>query len=361
MRAWRLGAGQAASAKALVPLAFWLVAYPSQGDKMLFNAHTRSFAALGGVARRGIYDNMKTAVDKVRKDKGRIVNARFAVVRAHCLFDPDFCNVASGWETGVAPKNVQDSRRRIWIDAAKLQFGSFVELKAWLATRCRTLWEKIRHSEHKQFSVAEMLAHEQTCTRCPCLQCSMATSRRPRVSSTCLVSVAKNRYSVPCEWAGQLVSTRLYPGRVVVIADDDVVASHERLCNKSQTRYDWRHYIPLVQRKLGASRNGAPFADLLDVLQRLRRALPGDPGGDSLMAHVLAFVPTVALETARVAGRISVEHVINVLGRLNAAPVAQNAATTLQVATPPLANTARDESLRIAHATRNDAMEAGHE
>ena len=36
--------------------AFWLVAYPSQGHEMLFDAHTRSFAALGGVARRGIYD-----------------------------------------------------------------------------------------------------------------------------------------------------------------------------------------------------------------------------------------------------------------------------------------------------------------
>jgi transposase len=43
--------------------AFWVVAYPSQGHEMLFDSHTRSFAALGGVARRGIYDNMKTAVD----------------------------------------------------------------------------------------------------------------------------------------------------------------------------------------------------------------------------------------------------------------------------------------------------------
>jgi transposase len=57
--------------------AFWVVAYPSQGHEMLFDAHTRSFTALGGVARRGIYDNMKTAVDKVKKGKGRIVNARF--------------------------------------------------------------------------------------------------------------------------------------------------------------------------------------------------------------------------------------------------------------------------------------------
>ena len=117
--------------------AFWLVAYPSQGHEMLFDAHTRSFAALGGIARRGIYDNMKTAVDKVLKGKGRTVNARFAVMCAHYLYDPDFCNVASGWEKGRVEKSVQDSRRRIWIDAAKQRFGSFVELNAWIADRCR--------------------------------------------------------------------------------------------------------------------------------------------------------------------------------------------------------------------------------
>ncbi|SOQ12992.1 integrase [Pseudomonas syringae pv. persicae] len=102
--------------------AFWLVAYPSQGHEMLFDAHTRSFGALGGVPRRGIYDNMKTAVDKVNKGKGRTVNARFSVMCAHYLFDPDFCNVASGWEKGIVEKNVQDSRRRIWLDAQNCMF-----------------------------------------------------------------------------------------------------------------------------------------------------------------------------------------------------------------------------------------------
>ena len=52
----------------------------------LFDAHTRSLGALGGVPRRGIYDNMKTAVDKVNKGKGRAVNARFAVMCACLLY-----------------------------------------------------------------------------------------------------------------------------------------------------------------------------------------------------------------------------------------------------------------------------------
>jgi hypothetical protein len=63
---------------------------------------------------RGIYDNMKTAVDRVTKGKGRVVNARFSALCSHYLFDAEFCNVASGWEKGVVEKNVQDSRRRIW-------------------------------------------------------------------------------------------------------------------------------------------------------------------------------------------------------------------------------------------------------
>jgi len=140
--------------------AFWLVAYPSQGHEMLFDAHTRSFAALGGVPGRGIYDNMRTAVDKVQRGKERIVNARFTALCAHYLFDADFCNVASGWEKGVVEKNVQDSRRRIWLDAQKRKWSSFDEINAWLGQRCRECWSELRHPEFGHFSVLEMLEQE---------------------------------------------------------------------------------------------------------------------------------------------------------------------------------------------------------
>ena len=407
VRAWRRGEGQSISARAFVPLAFelgeafqfdwseeglvvggiyyrmqvshlklcasrafWLVAYPSQGHEMLFDAHTRSFAAMGGIARRGIYDNMKTAVDKVRKGKGRIVNRRFAVMCAHYLFDADFCNVASGWEKGVVEKNVQDSRRRIWIDAAQQRFGSFVEVNVWLGGRCRALWNEIRHPEHDQFSVAEMLDNERPHLMPMPEPFDGYVENPARVTSTCLVVAARNRYSVPCELAGQMVSTHLYPGKIVIVADDAVVASHERLSDRGQTRYDWQHYIPLIQRKPGALRNGAPFADLPEPLAQLRQALLRDPGGDRVMAQVLAIVPTAGLDAVLVAvelalesmrhGRISVEHVINVLARLNAGPAPESAATALQILTPPLANTERYDSLRIGSAAHVTTEEVDH-
>jgi transposase len=147
---------QVAHLKLCASRAFWLVAYLSQGHEMLFDAHTRAFAALGGVPRRGIYDNMKTAVDRVQKGKARVINARFASLCAHYLFDADFCNVASGWEKGVVEKNVQDSRRRIWQEAAERRFATLMELNVWLEQRCRALWSELRHPQHEQLSVAEM-------------------------------------------------------------------------------------------------------------------------------------------------------------------------------------------------------------
>ena len=105
---------EVAHTKLAASRAFWLTAYPGQSHEMLFDAHARAFAALGGVPRRGIYDNMKTAVDKVGVGKLRSVNARFQAMCSHYLFEPEFCNPASGWEKGIVEKNVQDRRRQVW-------------------------------------------------------------------------------------------------------------------------------------------------------------------------------------------------------------------------------------------------------
>ncbi len=347
--------------------AFWLVAYPSQGHEMLFDAHTRSFTALGGIPRRGIYDNMKTAVDRVNKGKGRVVNARFAVMCAHYLFDADFCNVASGWEKGVVEKNVQDSRRRIWLDAQNLRFGSFDELNVWLGERCRSLWGELQHPEFKGLSVAEMLEQEQA------LMMPMPTpfdgyvTDQVKVSGTCLVSVQCNRYSVPCEWAGKQVNYRIYPTQICVVAGGSIVATHERLTERGNVRYDWQHYISLVERKPGALRNGAPFADMPTPLLQLRKGLMRDTGGDKIMAQVLAVIPRaglaavlVAVELVLESGVISAEHVINVVARLKEGPTPACVETSLQLNEAPLADTSRYDTLRDTDDADINMTEVSH-
>ena len=346
---------QVAHLKLCASRAFVLVAYPSQGHEMLFDAHTRSFAALGGIPRRGIYDNMKTAVDKVQKGKGRIVNARFAALASHYLFDADFCNVASGWEKGIVEKNVQDSRRRIWIDANGRRFGSFLELNLWLLERCKSLWQTLRHPEYGALCIAEMLDHERPQLMPMPAPFDGYVESAHKVSSTSLVAVGRNRYSVPCEFAGQRVSARLYPERIDIVQGDAVIASHLRLANHSQIRYDWQHYVPLLERKPGALRNGAPFADLPEPLQRLRHGLLKHDGGDRIIARVLASVPQHGLESVLVAvelvlesGVLSAEHVENVLSRLkHPAKVDFSVDTDLIVSDAPLADPERYDALRI--------------
>ena len=84
----------------------------------MFDAHDRAFAFFKGACTRGIYDNMKTAVDRIRKGKARDINTRFQAMVSHYLFEAEFCNRAAGWEKGRVEKNVQDRRRHIWREAA---------------------------------------------------------------------------------------------------------------------------------------------------------------------------------------------------------------------------------------------------
>lgn len=333
--------------------AFVVQAYPTQSHEMLFDAHTRSFTALGGIPRRGIYDNMKTAVDKVKKGKSRIVNTRFAAMASHYLFDPDFCNVASGWEKGVVEKNVQDSRRRIWQEACQERFGSFLELNLWLLGKCRSLWDELKHPAF-DMTLSEMLEQEQPHLMPMITPFDSYIERLGKVSSTCLVIEDRNRYSVPCELAGQMVSIRTYPERIDLVFHEVVVASHVRCFGRSETRYDWQHYIPLIERKPGALRNGAPFADMPEPLQRLRGRLLKREGGDRVMAKVLAVVPKYGLEAALVAvelvlesGNLSVEHIENVLNRLKPSPPPMQVDTHLQVMDAPMADTVRYDGLRV--------------
>jgi len=343
---------QLAHMKLCASRAFWLVGYPSQGHEMLFDAHTRCLTGLAGVAGRGIYDNMKTAVDRTpRKDRGRVVNARCAAMAAHYLFEPDFCNVAAGWEKGRVEKGVQDTRRRIWQEAQQESFGSFGALNAWLATQCLAAWDA-PHPELTGVTIRDAWLQERPHLMPMPTPFNGYVELPARVSSTSLICVARSRYSVPCAWAGHRVSVRLYPERVVIVGDQAVIAEHPRAVDRDHVVYDWPHYLPLIERKPGALRNGAPFADLPDPLQRLRQALLRHPGGDKVMARVLMAVPAHGLDAVLVAvarvldsGRPSAEHVLNLVARLHDSPPPPSVVTALTVATAPLADPQRYDTL----------------
>lgn len=109
-----------------------------------------------------------------------------------------------------------------------------------------------------------------------------------RVSSTALIHLERNRYSVPTEHANSAVSARVYYDHIAVVADGAQVARHERSFDRSQTFYDWQRYIRLVERKPGGLRNGAPFAGMPEPPKQLQAILLRRMGGDAVMAQLLA-------------------------------------------------------------------------
>ncbi len=349
--------------------AFLVRAYLLQTHEMLFDAHHSAFRVLGGVPRRGIYDNMRTAVDRVGRGKDRQVNARFSAMVSHYLFDAEFCNPASGWEKGQVEKNVQDMRHRLWQPMPRC--ADLGALNAWLEQRCIELWAQIPHGSLPG-TVADVWADEVASLMPLPRSFDGFVEHTKRVSPTCLVHLERTRYSVPASFANRPVSVRVYPERIAIAAEGQILCEHQRIIERShhqppRTVYDWRHYLAVIQRKPGALRNGAPFLELPEGFRRLQHDLLKRPGGDREMVEILALVlqhdeqaVLCAVEMALSDGVPTKTHVLNLLHRL----VDGKATTASPVDTPPAlaltkepqADVERYDALRVS----TDAQEVRH-
>ena len=305
--------------------AFLLRAYPLQTHEMLFDAHWHAFRVFGGVPGRGIYDNMKTAVDRVGRGKERQVNIRFLAMANHYVFEPEFCNPAAGWEKGQVEKNVQDSRRQVLQEMPG--FPDLATMNAWLEQRCLEVWQETPHGTLPG-TIHDVWAEERAALMPLPSAFDGFIELSKRVSPTCLISFERNRYSVPASFANRPVSLRIYPDRLVVAAEGNLLCEHGRVFQRNhqvppRTIYDWRHYLAVLQRKPGALRNGAPFAEFPPAFRHLQEQMLRKPGGDREMVDILALVlqhdeqaVLTAVELALAEGVATKTHVLNLLHRL---------------------------------------------
>src|SRR3974377_328686 len=105
-------------------------AYPRETQEMVLDAHDRAFSFFKGACTRGIYDNMKTAVETVFLGKERQFNRRFMQMCSHYLVEPVACTPASGWEKGQVENQVGLVRERFF--TPRLRVKTYDELNAWL-------------------------------------------------------------------------------------------------------------------------------------------------------------------------------------------------------------------------------------
>ena len=392
-KAWRVGRG-AATAPAYVPLSFvpgeayqfdwsheivlingttvtvkvahvrlchsrmlFVRAYPRETQEMVFDAHNRAFAFFRGTCTRGIYDNMKTAVESVFIGKDRLFNRRFLQMCGHYLVDPVACTPAAGWEKGQVENQVRVVRERFF--TPRLRVASYEELNAWLLDRCVAYAKAHQHPELSERTIWEVFEAER-------LQLVQITgpfdgfpAMQAAVAKTCLVRFDNNKYSVASHAVGRPVEVQAFAERVVIRQDGAVVGEHRRHFGRGQTIYDPWHYVPVLARKPGALRNGAPFKDwpLPASLEQVRGKLKGSDDGDRQMVKILAAVLSDGLAAVEAAcaealadGVHSADVILNILARHRDPRPAVTILVpqALQLSQAPIADCARYDRLRKA-------------
>ena len=186
-----------------------------------------------------------------------------------------------------------------------------------------------------------------------------------RVSQLCLIRIDRNRYSVPAEWANTVVSVRLTADRVRMVAEGQIIAEHQRRFGRDQLICDPWHYLPVLEKKPGALRHGAPFQswDLPLSIKVVRDRILKQDKGDRAFVDLLLMARALGdsgLETLEVAcdltlqtGIMSAAIVLNEMRRLTEAAKPKSLTDTppsLPALTlEPVADCSRYDTLRSAH------------
>lgn len=339
---------------------FLCIAYPRESQEMVFDAHARGFDLFGGCCRKGIYDNMKTAVMNILRGKQRDFNKRFAQLCSHYLFEPIACTPGAGWEKGQVENQVGLSRRRLFVPRPKVK--SIDELNDRLVSGCIGWAKNHPHPSISDKSVWQIYESEQPYLVKLPPAFDGYSEHICKVSTTSLVSFDRNRYSVMATEAGRCVQVRSYAGKVLIVSSGKVVGEHERQFGRDKTVFNPWHYLPVLQRKPGALRNGAPFKewDLPRSIGQIREALERFPNGDNQFVKILSAASSFGLEAVEGAcgkalssGVVSADVVLNFLSRQNDEALITLAPppSHLQLKEEPIADCARYERL---------VKEAGH-
>ena len=202
--------------------------------------------------------------------------------------------------------------------------ASYEELNAWLLDRCVAYAKARKHPELADRTIWQAFEAERPHLVQITGPFDGFRATQASVSKTCLVHFDNNKYSVASRAVGRPVEIQAYADRLVIRQDGVVVGEHRRRFGRGATIYDPWHYVPVLARKPGALRNGAPFKEWLlpASLERVRRKLKGSHDGDRQIVKVLSAVLTDGLAAVEAAcaealagGVHSSDVVLNILSR----------------------------------------------
>jgi transposase len=276
-------------------------AFPTEKVEAFLAGHAAAFEWLGGVPAHCVFDNPKTAVTKILAGPWREEHETFSSLKAHYLFDADFCNPGEGHEKGSVENLVGYVRRNALVPVR--DYASFEALNAHLLEWSEKERRRLQDNWLKEREGLRPLPERPH----PCCVTKLAV-----VSKTSLVTFDRNRYSVPSKWAGRTVQVVATWDRVKVVVGDELVAEHERRYTRGETVVELEHYLPVLAWKPRASMNALAVRRLGGVWEKIRVHFSAQKDGYREFTRILMlnreYPPeevTSALEAAFDMGRPS--------------------------------------------------------
>jgi transposase len=263
--------------------AIFVKAYPAETAEAFCDGHVAAFDFFGGVPRSVLYDNTRLAVAQILGDGTRKRSTLFDALQSHYVFEDRYGRPGKGNDKGKVEGMVGYARRTFLVPIPQVR--DFAELNAMLEERCRERQSKVLRG--RDGSIGERLATDQAAFMDLPATSFEACDRRPgRVTSQALVRYRNTDYSVPVAYAHRDVLVKAYVDEVLIISGGEEIARHRRSYDAGDFVFDPLHYLPLIERKVGALDQAAPLQgwDLPREFATLRRLLEARLSGKNRCA-----------------------------------------------------------------------------
>jgi transposase len=260
----------------------------------------------GGVPRVAIFDNAKTAVQRILKGREREENATFRAFRGALALQVEYAAPRSGNQKGGVEGYVgfvEDNFFRPMpsyesVETLNIALHDFAtkKLNRQSAQRGETVLERFGRERAVLRPVPEELPE-------PCIR------EYARVNKFGEVIVGTNRYSVPTRFVARHAFADVYDTRVIIRVDGVIAAEHPRVVGKHGESINLLHYVELISRKHRSAVNALAFADgrLPKPLTVLRdRLIERDgPTGTKTWMAILRLAMETSLEALTAATEVA--------------------------------------------------------
>jgi len=225
------------------------LALPTERTEAILAGLVAAFEFFGCVAREVWWDNPTTVATEILKGRERRLNERYAALASHYAFEPRFCLPGCGNEKPYTEKRVYTLQR--WWATPVPKVNDLAELNAYLRQRC--LEDRQRTSTGQTETIGQRFAQDQAAARpLPLRPFDPCIHQPAQVDKYQTVRFDTNRYSVPRNWAFQIVTLKGYVDHVEIVAAGQVVARHARCYDRHQQLLDPLHYLVTLGRRPAA-------------------------------------------------------------------------------------------------------------